>query len=397
MTPDGTVYPYSVFDYTFWCRYLEVFDEVVVFGRVGKIGEVNPETMPPKSSGPGVTFFPLPDFLGAWQYLKAHRKLSAMAKQILTGSDACVLRVPSYLSTMLWRELMKTQRPYAVEVVGDPWQAFSPGTSNSYLRPILRRKWSREMRLQCRQAAVAAYVTQRELQKRYSPSGWSTHYSSIELPEEPIVDQSAVDKRIERIDAKSKSGGPWRLCFVGSLWHLCKSPDVVIDAVADCVKKGVNLELTMVGDGSLRKRLEAQAHHQGIADKIQFLGHLPPGEAIYAQLDQADVFVMPSRSEGLPRSMIEAFARGLPSIGGHEGGFKELLEDKSMVKPIDTPTLSGVIERTISDVEGMKEAVKRNVKKAIEYRTDILQKRRVELYTKLRDITQDWLDKQKGK
>ena len=77
MTPDGTVYPYSVFDYTFWRRYLEVFDEVVVFGRVGKIGEVDPETMPPKSSGPGVAFFSLPKSRGAWQYLKAQRKLSA--------------------------------------------------------------------------------------------------------------------------------------------------------------------------------------------------------------------------------------------------------------------------------------------------------------------------------
>lgn len=397
MTPDGTVYPYSVFDYTFWRRYLEVFDEVVVFGRVGQIGEVDPETMPPKSSGPGVTFFSLPKFRGAWQYLKAYRKLSAMTKQILTGSDACVLRVPSYLSTMLWRELMKTRRPYAVEVVGDPWQALSPGTSNSILRPILRRKWSREMRIQCRQATVAAYVTRRELQKRYPPGGWSTHYSSIELPEESILNQSAVAKRIERIKAKARTGGPWRLCFVGSLWHLCKSPDVVIDAVADCAKKGIKLELTIVGDGSLRKQLEVQAQRQGIADKVQFLGHLPPGEAIYDQLDRADVFVMPSRSEGLPRSIIEAFARGLPSIGGHEGGFKELLDDKSMVKPIDTPTLSSVIERTISDVEGMKAAVKRNVKKATEYLTDILQKRRVELYTKLKDITQDWFDKRRGK
>ncbi len=42
MTPDGTVYPYSVFDYTFWRRYLEVFDEVLVFARVGKIGELDP-------------------------------------------------------------------------------------------------------------------------------------------------------------------------------------------------------------------------------------------------------------------------------------------------------------------------------------------------------------------
>ena len=357
MLPDGTVYPYSVFDYAFWCRYLEVFDEVVVFARMEKIGEVDPATMPAKSSGPGVTFFELPNFLGPWQYLKIYPKLTALAQQILAGDDACVLRVASHLSTILWRELMKSKRPYGVEMVTDPWWSLGPGSHTSILRPIVRRKWTWDTVRQCRHAAVAAYVTERELQKRYPPGGWSTHYSSIELSQEFIIDQAGIEKRLKTIETRAKSNGPWRLCFVGSLWHLCKSPDVVIDAVADCVKKGINLELTMLGGGSLRGRLEEQARQRRIADRVRFLGQLPPGKAIYDQLDQADVFVLPSRSEGLPRSIIEAFARSLPCIGGHEGGFAELLEDKYIVKPIDAATLSCTIERTLSDIDGMKQAV----------------------------------------
>jgi len=396
MTPDGTVYPYSVFDYPFWRRYLEVFDEVVVFARVEKIGEVDPATMPAKSSGPGVTFAEIPEFRGARQYLQAYKKLCALGKKVLADDDACVLRVPGYLSTMLWRKLKKTGRPYAVEVVGDPWQALSPGSYPSVLRPLLRRLFTWEMVRQCRGACVAGYVTEHVLQKRYPPGGWSTHYSSIELPQEFIIDQSGVDKRIERIDAKAKSGGPWHLCFVGSLWHLCKSPDVVIDAVAKCVGKGLNLKLTILGDGSLRGQLQERTRRLGVAEKIGFMGHLTAGKAIFDQLDQADLFVMPSRSEGLPRSIIEAFARGLPCIGGHEGGFAELLEDKFMVNPIDAPALSGTIERTIGDVNGMKQAVRRNVRKAAEYRSDVLQKKRVELYHKLRQCTEDWLHRRKG-
>jgi len=76
------VYPYSVFDCTFRRRYLDVFDEVLVFARVRKNIKLAPETMPPKSSFQGVTFFSPPDFLGVRQYLKAYCKVNAISKQI---------------------------------------------------------------------------------------------------------------------------------------------------------------------------------------------------------------------------------------------------------------------------------------------------------------------------
>jgi glycosyltransferase involved in cell wall biosynthesis len=148
----------------------------------------------------------------------------------------------------------------------------------------------------------------------------------------------------------------------------------------------------MVGDGSLRPELEGRARKLGIDECVKFTGQLPPGDAIVKQLDQSDLFILPSRSEGLPRSVLEAMARGLPCIGGNAGGFPELLEDRYMVKPITVQALSRTIINTITDINAMKEAVRRNVKKASEYRTDILQKRRVELYTKLKNITQEWFD-----
>ncbi len=392
-TPDGIVYPYSVFDYPFWQRYLEVFDEVKVFARVESVERMEGDKVPAQSSGPGVTFCELPEFLGARQYLKKYFKIKAFARQVLSGQDAVVLRVPGYMSTMLWKMLRREGRPYAVEVVGDPWQALAPGAHQSVLRPFLRRQFCRQLKKECQYATVAAYVTKQELQKRYPPGGWTTHYSSIELPADFIISETQVQERLVRLEHKAHTKGPWRLCLVGSLWHLMKSPDVAIDAVALCVQQGYDINLTIVGDGSLRGQLEQQASQLGLKRRIEFTGQLPPGRAINDQLDRADVFILPSRSEGLPRSIIEAFARGLPCIGGYEGGFPELLEEKYLVRPVNKETLAKTIMRVIDDQEGMKLAVRRNITKAGEYESAVLQKRRVELYTRLKQETERYFSR----
>ena len=333
IVPDGTVYPYAGHDYTFFRRYLCVFDEVLVFARLKNVSELDPANLLPRASGPGVTFFPVPDFLGAWQYVKNYTKLVVAAKEVLKGNSACILRIPSHLCTILWRELVKARRPYGVEMVTDPWEALSPGSHTSILRPIVRRKWTRDTMRQCLYASTAAYVTEHMLQERCPPGGWSTHYSSVELPDEVIIDRAALQRRLESIKLKAKNNGPWRLCFAGSLWTLYKAPDILIAAVANCVRKGINVELTIIGGGSLKQRLEKQAWLEGIADRTVFLGQLLPGRAIYDQLDQADLYVLPSRSEGLPRSIIEAMARGLPCIGSNVGGFLELLAPEDTVEP----------------------------------------------------------------
>jgi glycosyltransferase involved in cell wall biosynthesis len=179
------------------------------------------------------------------------------------------------------------------------------------------------------------------------------------------------------------------------MFNLMKAPDVLIDAVAECLGRGINLELVMLGEGQFRASLERRVQRLGIAERVKFLGPLPMGQAVYDQLDQADLYVMPSRQEGLPRSVIEAMARGLPCITSNVGGLPELVESQYMVKPDDTSGLAETIAKTISNVEEMKRLVKRSVEIASKYRSDILQERRVKFYCVLRDITQDWLNNRK--
>jgi glycosyltransferase involved in cell wall biosynthesis len=387
-TPDGHVYSRGTVDYGFLSRYLAVFDEVVVLARVENADEIPPNKK--RADGPNVSFFPVPYYFGPIQFLKRHREVKAIIEQAVNAADAYILRVTGLVGTLLWRHLMKKGIPYGVEVVGDPWDVFSPGSVKTKLRPFLRRKMTWDLGRQCRAASAASYVTEYSLQKRYPSQCWSTHYSTIDLPADVILDDSTVDKRTERIESKINSGEPLRLCFVGQMSQMYKAQDILISSVADCTKKGINLELVMLGDGQYRQQLEEQAQRLGITEKVHFLGNVPAGKAVYEELDKSEVFVLPSRQEGLPRALIEAMARGLPCIASNVGGIPELLDDEYMVPPGKVEPLAKKIEEVLADTIKLREMSQRNLQKAHEYCIDELSKRRNEFYQKLADITERW-------
>ncbi len=118
---------------------------------------------------------------------------------------------------------------------------------------------------------------------------------------------------------------------------------------------------------------------------------MPAGEAVREEMDRADVFVMPSRQEGLPRATIEAMARALPCIGSTVGGIPELLATEDLVPPGDALALATKIREVVSDPERMARMSARNLAKAGEYRDEALRERRVAFYRHVRKMTERWI------
>ena len=114
-----------------------------------------------------------------------------------------------------------------------------------------------------------------------------------------------------------------------------------------------------------------------------------------AQLERADLFVLPSHQEGLPRAMVEAMARALPCIGSTVGGIPELLPPEDMVPPGNVTALATKIRQVITDPDRMAQMSARNLQIATEYRDEILQKQRIEFYRYVREITETWLKEKK--
>jgi glycosyltransferase involved in cell wall biosynthesis len=118
---------------------------------------------------------------------------------------------------------------------------------------------------------------------------------------------------------------------------------------------------------------------------VQFLGRLPAGKDIFDQFDMADIFVLASRTEGLPRAMVEAMARGLPCIGSNVGGIPELLASEDLVPPGDVETLAVKITSLIRNPDTLMKMMHRNLQAVRNYRADELNWRRIEFYKRVRD------------
>jgi glycosyltransferase involved in cell wall biosynthesis len=169
--------------------------------------------------------------------------------------------------------------------------------------------------------------------------------------------------------------------------QLYKAPDVLIDAVGLCVARGNKINLKIIGDGKFRSNLEKRVSRLGLNDSIIFLGQLPAGKLVRNELLKSDLFILPSRTEGLPRAMIEAMACGLPCIGTNVGGIPELLPEEDLVPPGRVQALADKIGEVLDNPERMRTMAARNLEKANEFRKDILDERRRVFYQQLRDET----------
>ena len=82
--------------------------------------------------------------------------------------------------------------------------------------------------------------------------------------------------------------------------------------------------LELIGDGELRAEMEVHAQKLGIADSVSFLGSQ---SNVYPYLQKADLFVLPSKYEGMPMTIIEAMGSGLAVVAADVGGIRDMLMD----------------------------------------------------------------------
>jgi glycosyltransferase involved in cell wall biosynthesis len=122
-----------------------------------------------------------------------------------------------------------------------------------------------------------------------------------------------------------------------------KGHDTVVDAFAAVSHAFPEATLTIVGDGPLGDQLAAHVKGLGLEARVRLAGHR---EDVAAELRDHGLFVLASRSEAFPNSVIEAMATGLPVVASAVGGIPELIEHARngiLVRPADAAELARAI------------------------------------------------------
>jgi phosphatidylinositol alpha-1,6-mannosyltransferase len=146
-----------------------------------------------------------------------------------------------------------------------------------------------------------------------------------------------------------------------------KGVDTLIRAVAIACSQGVNVTLTIVGDGDDVPRLRRINSELGMGTSVQFLGPISDSE-LHREYQKCDVFAMPSKCEGFGIVFLEAMRYGKPCIGGNHGGTPEVIDhgvNGFLVDHDDSPLIATYL-RQLADQPTIVECMGRNAQRAVE-------------------------------
>lgn len=353
-----------------WSRYLSVFTKLYVIARVKEDRNyVGKEVL--RADNPKVSFIDLPNYVGPLQFFKVRGKIMRILNKEAVPGRAYLCRLPGEIGGMVISVLNQRHIPYSCEVVGDPWDVFAPDGVQHPFRIYFRYAGRRKLKKQVSGASCVLYVTKYTLQKRYpcSPNVFSTNASNVFLLKNSFADE------FKHLIEKEH----YRLISIGSLEQMYKSPDVVIKAMNILKKRGLKCYLSWLGDGKYKEQMKSLAKELNVEDNICFHGNVT-AEEVKKQLQASDLFLLVSKTEGLPRAMIEAMAQGMPCIGSKVGGIPELLEDTALVPKGDAEALAEKVSYMLTHLSFTNQQAKRNWLEAANYENSLLDLKRKEFY-----------------
>ncbi len=357
-------------------RYRSEFDEVEIVARLFE--KDDPSAKP--VVGEGVGFTAMPGFRGPAGFLRA---LPRVIKTVLKTTDrdaAYLLRIPATMPLIYSLLLRLRGIPFAVEVAADPYDGYSKAALNNHrLASFFRFVFVNFTKWQCRNAIASAYVTSEALQRRYPPrdSHSSFSFTSIDLQPEAYV---ATPRGVTQFNVSVP-----HVVMVGNMQKNLKGHDTLLEAIALLKARGITIKASIVGFGERRAFFEQLAGELGVADQVVFMGKLQNGPEVRAVLDRADLFILPSRQEGLPRALLEAMARALPAIATRVGGTPELLADEYLLAPDRSGELADKIAALALDPVALGRASQQNLEASRKYGAEIITQRRRQFLRYLAD------------
>lgn len=194
----------------------------------------------------------------------------------------------------------------------------------------------------------------------YFRSGWSVPVALSPKVQQSIADVYGMAKEkipviyngidLSRCQPKDVyEGQPLRLIHIGR-FNEQKNHEGLLNAFAKIQKQIPACSLDLIGDGELRDAVETQVKDLGLTESVRFLGNQSD---VYPYLQAADLFLLPSKFEGMPMTIIEAMGTGLPIVATAVGGVPDMLkqEESGLLTACDPDAVAEAVLRLARDVQ----------------------------------------------
>lgn len=296
------------------------------------------------------------------------RKAKKQIAEAVKNNDYVVARLPSFIGQIAFDEAKKQNKICIVEVVACAWDAFwNHSIPGKLMAPMMYKATKKRVK----QSEYTIYVTNNFLQNRYPTEGENISCSNVALTS---FDSNVLIKRLEKIENMNFKDK----IIIGTTAAVnvkYKGQSYIIKALAKLKNEGyTNYEYQLVGGGD-QKYLKDLAKKYNVENQIKFMGAIKH-KNIFQWLDTIDIYAQPSRQEGLPRALIEAMSRALPSIGANTAGIPELLHQEFIFS--NTKKNIGEISSLLKSMnkKTMKDEAMANYQEAQNYDKELIEKKR---------------------
>lgn len=264
---------------------------------------------------------------------------------VLRGWRPTVVQTHGYKATAVAYVLRQLRLPW-------PWIAFFHGETTGSLRGRFYQWVDRRLLGAAERIVVMSQAQARAF--RHCGRRVRIIYNAALAPARPAGNPSERDRL-------AALAGNLRRPIIGVLGRLSpeKGVDLFLDACAVLARKGLTFSALIAGDGPERARLEAHSGRLGLQSRVRFLGHVSNMDVVYRNLD---LLVLPSRSEGLPNTLLEAMQADVPIVATAVGGVPEAVGTSSaarLVAPGSAAALADAIACVVTEGDSPEAAAAR--------------------------------------
>ena len=276
------------------------------------------------------------------------------AADILRNLSLDIIHAPEYVSTaFMWS--VGIQTPMVLTVPGNIYERIQNGNPFDFLTTQVLKIAARISAMSCEQIIV----TSNEMAWWWSKTGApASRMSTIPLGVNPQLFKPIPNARsLLKISPKKSV-----VLFVGRLSQE-KGLKHLISAVKKLCEVSNNVELHLVGEGGYGRYLQDSALDLGIEKRLIFHGKIDKSD-LPVYYSAADITVLPSLSEGLPRTMLESLACGSPFLGTRITGIEDHIQDNKtgfLIEPGNTELLTRKLETILRNPEQARAVAKRGL------------------------------------